>query len=40
MTTSVSNKTISDYYFGFSFYGFSFVWFYPKLQGVLKVLPS
>lgn len=40
MATAVSKKLNNNYYFGFSFWGFSFVWFCPEKQGALKVLPS
>lgn len=40
MTDCVSGKINNNYYYGFSFYGFSFVYFYPEKQEALRVVPS
>lgn len=40
MADRVSKKTNNNYYFGFSFWGFSFIWFYPENREALKVVPS
>ena len=35
-----ASQKINNYYFGFSFWGFSFFWFFTKNRGALSGLPS
>jgi hypothetical protein len=40
MLSHVSQKINNNYYFGFSFWGFSFFWFFAEKEGALSGLPS
>ena len=40
MLNLVSKKLNNDYYFGFSFWGFSFFWFFEENEEALYGLPS
>lgn len=40
MLTGVSKKLNNNYYYGFSFWGFSYFWFFDENREVLSGLPS
>lgn len=40
MTNSVSKKLNNSFYFGFSFWGFSFIYFFPENKEAYRVLAS
>jgi|GEM_PF-5157189 len=40
MLTGISKKSSNNYYYGFSFWGFSFFWFFENQGEVLSGLPS